>query len=103
MAGICGTDHPWHEVSFFKGGNMKKIWSGIAKDLWIVLLDIIAVNAAYLLALLIRFVVYKFCSMKKVFEFAQYGIEINQIRTISTSIKHKFRVFFLSDRLITAP
>ena len=27
----------------------------VAKDLWIVLLDIIAVNAAYYLALLIRF------------------------------------------------
>lgn len=36
---------------------MKKIWDGIAKDLWIVLLDIIAVNAAYFLALLIRFYV----------------------------------------------
>ena len=36
---------------------MKKIWDSIAKDLWIVLLDIIAVNAAYLLALLVRFYV----------------------------------------------
>ena len=36
---------------------MKKIWDGIAKDLWIVLLDIVAVNAAYFLALLIRFYV----------------------------------------------
>ena len=36
---------------------MKKIWNGIAKDLWIVLLDIIAVNAAYFFALLIRFYV----------------------------------------------
>ena len=36
---------------------MKKIWNGISKDLWIVLLDIIAVNAAYFLALLIRFYV----------------------------------------------
>ena len=36
---------------------MKKIWNGIARDLWIVLLDIIAVNAAYFLALLIRFYV----------------------------------------------
>lgn len=36
---------------------MKKIWDGIAKDLWIVLLDIIAVNAAYFLALLLRFYV----------------------------------------------
>lgn len=34
---------------------MKKIWDSIAKDLWIVLLDIIAVNASYFLALLIRF------------------------------------------------
>ncbi len=36
---------------------MKKIWNSLAKDLWIVLLDIIAVNASYLLALLIRFFV----------------------------------------------
>ena len=36
---------------------MKKIWDSIAKDLWIVLLDIIAVNASYFLALLIRFYV----------------------------------------------
>lgn len=36
---------------------MKKIWNGIVKDLWIVLLDIIAVNAAYFLALLVRFYV----------------------------------------------
>lgn len=36
---------------------MKKIWNGIARDLWIVLLDIIAVNAAYFLALLVRFYV----------------------------------------------
>ena len=36
---------------------MKKIWDSIAKDLWIVLLDIVAVNAAYFLALLIRFYV----------------------------------------------
>ena len=37
---------------------MKKIWSSIVKDLWIVLLDIIAVNAAYFLALLTRFYVH---------------------------------------------
>ena len=36
---------------------MKKIWSSIAKDLWVALLDFIAVNAAYLLALLVRFYV----------------------------------------------
>ena len=36
---------------------MKKIWDAVRKDLWIVLLDIIAVNAAYYLALLIRFYV----------------------------------------------
>ncbi len=34
---------------------MKKLWSLISKDLWIVLLDILAVNAAYYLALLVRF------------------------------------------------
>ena len=37
--------------------NRKKIWNGIARDLWIVVLDVIAVNAAYLLALLLRFYV----------------------------------------------
>ena len=36
---------------------MKKVWNSIAKDLWIVLLDIIAVNAAFFLALLLRFYV----------------------------------------------
>lgn len=36
---------------------MKKIWDSIAKDLWIVLLDIIALNVSYFLALLIRFYV----------------------------------------------
>lgn len=36
---------------------MKKIWDSIAKDLWVVLLDIVAVNASYLLALLLRFYV----------------------------------------------
>ena len=36
---------------------MKNIWKKISKDLWIVILDIIAVNAAYFLALLIRFYV----------------------------------------------
>lgn len=36
---------------------MKKIWHSISKDLWIVILDIIAVNASYFLALLIRFYV----------------------------------------------
>ena len=36
---------------------MKKVWNSIARDLWIVLLDIIAVNAAYFLALMIRFYV----------------------------------------------
>ena len=36
---------------------MKKAWDSIARDLWIVLLDIIAVNLSYFLALLIRFYV----------------------------------------------
>lgn len=36
---------------------MKNFWKNISKDLWIVILDIIAVNAAYFLALLIRFYV----------------------------------------------
>ena len=34
---------------------MKKIWDAIAKDLWIILLDVFAVNAAYFMALLVRF------------------------------------------------
>lgn len=36
---------------------MKRIWDSIIKDRWIVLLDIIAVNIAYFLALLVRFYV----------------------------------------------
>lgn len=36
---------------------MKKIWKTIAQDLWVVLLDVLAVNASYFLALLIRFYV----------------------------------------------
>ena len=36
---------------------MKKIWNSIARDLWIVLLDIIAVNMSYFLALMTRFYV----------------------------------------------
>ena len=50
-----------------------------------------------------KFVVYKFRSMKKALDFAQYGIRINQIGTIVASIKHQFHGFFLSDRLIAAP
>lgn len=34
---------------------MRKIWNGMKKDWWIVLLDIAAVNAAYILALLLRY------------------------------------------------
>ncbi len=37
--------------------SVKKIWNSIARDLWIVLLDIIAVNGSYILALLVRFYV----------------------------------------------
>lgn len=48
---------------------MKKIWNLVAKDLWIVLLDIIAVNVSYFLALLVRF-----------FGDATYGI-FNLIKT----------------------
>ncbi len=36
---------------------MKKIWKSVANDFWIVILDIIAVNAGYILAILIRFYV----------------------------------------------
>ena len=38
-----------------QGRALKKIWNLAAKDLWIVLLDIIAVNVSYFLALLVRF------------------------------------------------
>ena len=41
------------EVDF----TLKKILSGLAKDLWVVLLDLVAVNAAYYLALIVRFFV----------------------------------------------
>ena len=37
--------------------KLKKIWNVIARDLWIVLLDIIAVNMSYFLALMTRFYV----------------------------------------------
>ncbi len=36
---------------------MNKTWNAIAKDLWIALLDVLAVNIAYFLALIIRFYV----------------------------------------------
>jgi len=36
---------------------MKKFWKNVPSDLWIILLDIIAVNAAYFLALILRFYV----------------------------------------------
>lgn len=36
---------------------MKKAWDAVAKDLWVIVLDIVAVNASYFLALLIRFYV----------------------------------------------
>ena len=36
---------------------MKKILNSVAKDLWIVLLDIVAVNLSYFLAILVRFYV----------------------------------------------
>ena len=36
---------------------MKRVWNAIARDLWVIVLDIVAVNASYFLALLIRFYV----------------------------------------------
>ena len=36
---------------------MKKIWNALARDLWVLILDLIAVNLSYFLALLIRFYV----------------------------------------------
>ena len=52
MNAIVGTHY---FIRARQGRKLKKIWNLVAKDLWIVLLDIIAVNAAYYLALLIRF------------------------------------------------
>lgn len=37
--------------------TLTKLWKAISKDLWVVLLDVLAVNASYFLALLIRFYV----------------------------------------------
>lgn len=34
---------------------MKKILNGALRDFWVVLLDIVAVNASYYLAIMIRF------------------------------------------------
>ena len=39
---------------------MKKLWNSLARDLWIVLLDILAVNASYFLAVLFRFYIARF-------------------------------------------
>ena len=36
---------------------LKKLLSSVARDLWVVLLDLVAVNLSYYLALLIRFFV----------------------------------------------
>lgn len=36
---------------------MKKLWNALARDLWVMILDLIAVNLSYFLALLIRFYV----------------------------------------------
>lgn len=36
---------------------MRRIWDSVSKDLWVVLLDIIALNVSYFLALLVRFYV----------------------------------------------
>ena len=66
----------------------KRIKQTVKSDIWLILFDMVSVNLAYFMTLLIRFVVYKFCSMKKAFDFAQYGIRINQIGTIVASIKH---------------
>lgn len=47
-----------HTTDSIRGADgLKKIVDAIAKDLWVVLLDIVAVNASYYLALLIRFYV----------------------------------------------
>lgn len=38
---------------------MKKLWSNLARDLWIVVMDIVAVNVSYFLAVLFRFYINK--------------------------------------------
>ena len=37
--------------------HLKNIWESVKKDLWVVLLDVVAVNLSYFLALIIRFYV----------------------------------------------
>ena len=60
---------------------MNKLKKRLRSDLWIVLLDIIAVNGAYLLALLIRFYVhFKFTS--GVGDFREYYLEFTPFYTV---------------------
>ena len=40
-----------------EGDLLKKVLEAVKKDLWVVLLDIVAVNLSYFLALIIRFYV----------------------------------------------
>lgn len=46
-----------HLHNSIKNNFLTKLWKAIAQDLWVVLLDVLAVNASYFLALLIRFYV----------------------------------------------
>lgn len=51
--------HLHNNIDNIKNTNppLTKPWKAISKDLWVVLLDVLAVNASYFLALLIRFYV----------------------------------------------
>lgn len=49
---------------------MKKYWEAIKKDFWVVILDIVAVNIAFLGALLLRFHSLMSQTTKKALNFA---------------------------------
>ncbi len=60
----------------------QKLKSRLRSDLWVVLLDIIAVNGAYLLALLIRFYVhFKFIS--GIGNFREYYLQFTPYYTLA--------------------
>ena len=60
---------------------LERIKKNLRSDLWIVLLDIIAVNGAYLLALLIRFYVH-FRFTSGVSDFREYYLRFTQYYTV---------------------
>ena len=60
---------------------LERIKKNLRSDLWIVLLDIIAVNGAYLLALLIRFYVH-FRFTSGVGDFREYYLQFTPYYTV---------------------